>query len=221
GGEASFKRAIQLNPNDPMARAYYSNLLVLLDRPEEAVAQCERALELDPVNSLFMGIYGSNLVYLGRYDEAIAQGRKALRTSPNDPIAHGLLLDAFHLKGQYDEALEEAKAFYAGLELTPVLEAISSGYQTDGYSGAMRAAADTLAAISQQVYVGPFFIAYPYAAAGDKEKTLEWLEKGYEIGDPNMPFLGGEHTILRDLLNDEPHFKDLLRRMNLQVGDRK
>jgi adenylate cyclase len=192
-----------------------------LDRPEEALAQGEQALQLDPLNSLFMGIYGNMLAYLGRYDEAIAQGRKALRTSPNDPIAHDFLWDALHLKGQYDEALEEAKALYAGMELTPVLEAISSGYQTGGYAGAMRAAADTLAAISQQTYIGPWYIAYPYAAAGEKEKTLEWLEKGYEIGDPNMPYLGGEHSILRDLLIDDPRFKDLLRRMNLPAGEKK
>jgi TolB-like protein/Tfp pilus assembly protein PilF len=221
GGEASFRRALEINPNYAMARVYYSNLLVCLDRPEEALAQGEQALQLDPLNSLFMGIYGNMLAYLGRYDEAIAQGQEALRTSPNDPIAHDFLWDALHLKGQYDEALEEAKALYAGMELTPVLEAISSGYQTGGYAGAMRAAADTLAAISQQTYIGPWYIAYPYAAAGEKEKTLEWLEKGYEIGDPNMPYLGGEHSILRDLLIDDPRFKDLLRRMNLPAGDKK
>lgn len=215
GGEASFRRAIQLNPNDPMARAYYSNLLCLLKRHEEAVAKVERALELDPVNSLFMGIYGGTLVSLERYDEAIAQGRKVLRTLPNDPIAHFLLWEALHWKGQYDEALEEAKALYAGLELTPVLEAMSSGYQAGGYSGAMRAAAGTLAAISQPVYFGPWHIAYPYAAAGEKEKALEWLEKGYEIGDLNMPYLGQEHTILKDLLIDDPRFQDLVRGVGL------
>jgi hypothetical protein len=33
----------------------------------------------------------------------------------------------------------------------------------------------------------PWFIAYPYGAVGEKEQTLEWLERGYEIKDPNMP----------------------------------
>ncbi len=221
GGEASFRRAIELNPNYAMARVYYSNLLAFLNRPDEALAQGEQALRLDPLNSLVMGIYSNMLVYLGRYDEAIAQGRNVLRTSPNDPIALDLLWEALHLKGQYDEALEQAKAFYAGKELTPVVEAMSGGNQTGGYAGAMRAAADTLAAISRQAYVGPWYIAYLYAAAGDKEKTLEWLEKGYAIRDPNIPYLGGEHSFFRNLLNDDPRFIDLLRRMNLPVGEKK
>jgi hypothetical protein len=84
----------------------------------------------------------------------------------------------------------------------------------------MRAAAETMAAFSQQTYIGPWFIAYPYAAAGEIEETLEWLEKGYEIGDPNMPYLGQNHTILHDLLIDDPRFKDLLRRMNLPVDEK-
>jgi tetratricopeptide (TPR) repeat protein len=215
GGEASFLRAIELNPNYGMARVYYSNLLCYLNRYEEAAAQGKRALELDPLNSLFMSIYANTLVYLRRYDEAILQGRNALRTSPNDPNAHNILWEAFYLKRQYDEALEEAKAFYTTLELTPVVEAMSSGYDTDGYPGAMRAAAETLAAISKHVYVGPMFIAYPYAYAGETEKTLEWLEKGFEIRDPNMPYMG--EPIFVDLLSDEPRYQELLRKMNLPV----
>ena len=218
--EASFLRAIELNPNYPMARVYYSNLLCYSKRHEEAVAQGERALELDPLNSLFMGIYANTLVSMGKYDEAIAQASNALKTSPNDPIGHMIYWEALHLKRQYEEALEEAKAFYGGLGLTPVVDAMSIGYETNGYQGAMLAAAETLAAFSQQIYIGPWFIAYPYAAAGEIEKTLEWLEKGYEIGDPNMPYLGLDHSILQDLLDDDPRYQDLLRKMNFPVDEK-
>jgi serine/threonine-protein kinase len=217
GGEASFLRAIELNPNYAVGRAYYSNLLCYLKRNEEAAAQGALALELDPLNSLFMSMYANTLLFLRRYDEAIAQCRNALRTSSNNPQAHAILWEVFHLKRQYDEALDGAKAFYAALELTPVVEAMSSGYETGGYPGAMHAAAETLAAISQQVFFSPCFIAIPYAAAGETEKALECLEKGFEIGDPNMPYL--EEPIFADLLGDEPRYQDLLRRMNLPVED--
>jgi len=212
-GEASFLRAIELNPNYAMARVYYSNLLCYQDREEEAAAQGKRALELDPLNSLFMSIYANTLLYLRRYDEAIAQARRALRTSPNNINAHSVLWEVFHLKGEYDEALKEAEALYAAQELTPVVEAMSSGFEAGGYPGAMRAAADTLAAFSKQVFIGPSFIAYAYAAAGEKEKALELLEKGFQIRDPNMPYMA--EPIYVDLLGDEPRFQDLLRRMNL------
>jgi tetratricopeptide (TPR) repeat protein len=182
----------------------------------KAAAQGALALELDPLNSLIMSMHANTLLLLRRYDEAIVQCRNALRTSPNNPQSHAILWEVFQSKRQYDEALAGAKAFYAALELTPVVEAMSSGYETGGYPGAMHAAAETLAAISQQVYIGPCFIAFPYAAAGETEKALECLEKGYEIRDPNMPYM--EEPIFADLLGDEPRYQDLLRKMNLPVG---
>ena len=216
--EKSFLRAIELNPNYPDARVYYSNLLCYLDRPDEALAQAERALELDPLNSLFMSIYGSVLLSLGRYDEATKQVRNALKTSPNDPVAHSILQEVYHIKGQYEEALAEAKATFTAWGLDPFVEVIEQGYEKDGYAGAMRLAAETLVAFSQEAFISPFFIAFVYAASGDKEKSLEWLEKGYEIKDPNMPYIKG-NGIIDNLLHDNPRFQDLLRRMNLPRVD--
>ena len=79
----------------------------------------------------------------------------------------------------------------------------------------MRAAAETLVAISKQVYFGPWMIAYPYAAAGDKEKALEWLEKG--VDERDMLTVGGlksepRYTIMRG----HPRYQALLRKMNLE-----
>jgi hypothetical protein len=73
---------------------------------------------------------------------------------------------------------------------------------------------DTLAAFSQETYLSPFFISYVYAFAGEKEEALEWLERAYEIKDPNMPYIGAK-GIHDSVLHNEPHFHDLRRRMNL------
>jgi TolB-like protein/Tfp pilus assembly protein PilF len=213
-GESAFLRAIELNPNFAMARVYYSNLLCYLGRKDEAMAHAEKALELDPLNSLFMGIYGNSLSLLGRWDEAAIQARNALKTSPNDPVGHSILMEVFHIKGQYEEAFTEAKAFFTAMGQEPFVEVLEQGYERGGYTGAMKSAAETLAAFSQQAFISPWFIAFIYAASGDKDKTSEWLEKAYEIKDPNMPYIGG-HGIIYNLLRDDPRFKDLLRRMNL------
>ena len=84
----------------------------------------------------------------------------------------------------------------------------------------VKSAAEKLAAIWRQAYFSPTLIGVLYAAAGETEKALEWLEKGYEIKEGNMPYLGGE-GIVQSLLRDDPRFQDLLRRMNLPAGDKK
>jgi serine/threonine-protein kinase len=217
GGESAFLRAIELNPNYPLARVYYSNLLCYMGRPDEALAQGERALELDPLNSLIMGIYGVTLAMIGRYDDAIVQFRNALKTSPNDPVGHNSLWEVLHIKGQYEEALPEAKAFFTGLGLTEIAEVMVRGYEQDGYSGAMSFAAEALATFSQETFISPWWISFVYAFAGEKEQTLKWLERAYEMKDPMMPYIGakGAH---QNLVYDEPRFQDLLRRMNLPEG---
>jgi serine/threonine protein kinase/tetratricopeptide (TPR) repeat protein len=211
GGEKAFLRALELNPNYPDARVYYSNLLCCIGRQDEALKQGKRALELDPLNSLFMGIYANTLSILGMFDEAIVQAQNALKTSPNDPVAHNILWEAFHHKGLFEEALAEAKAFFLAVGL-PISEVMDQGYEKDGYFGAMNAAAETLASFSRETYVSPFFIAMVYSFAEDKEKTLEWLENGFEMKDPNMPYI----RTFR-LLHDEPRYQDLLRKMNLPL----
>ena len=82
----------------------------------------------------------------------------------------------------------------------------------------MRAAAELLEFRSRTGFVAPSALATLYAYAGDPEKTLEWLEKGYEIRDPDMPYLGAFSFILVPDGRVGPRFQDLLRRMNLPPG---
>ncbi|MCW8984820.1 MAG: protein kinase [Thermoanaerobaculales bacterium] len=212
GGEQAFKRALELNPNFAEALVYYSHLLCYMGRLDEALAAAERAMQLDPLNSVIMTISGVTLAYLGRYDAAIERYQNALRTSPNDPIGHNGLWETYYKKRMYDESLMSAKAFFAGLGFVEIAEVMAQGYEEDGYSGAMTSAAETMEAFSKQTYFSPVFLAQIYALAGDQEKTIEWLEMGYEIQDPNMPYVS---SFTFDLLDDDPRYQDLLRRMNL------
>ena len=75
----------------------------------------------------------------------------------------------------------------------------------------MRRAAETLAARSRTTFVPPYDVALLYIYAGDNDRALEWLEKGYEERSPEMPYLGMPRF---DSLQDDPRFQDLLRRMN-------
>jgi hypothetical protein len=47
--------------------------------------------------------------------------------------------------------------------------------------------------------------------AENNQKALDWLERGFEERDPNMPYIGGRGY---KGMRDEPRYQDLLRRMN-------
>jgi tetratricopeptide (TPR) repeat protein len=187
-------------------------LLCYMDRMDEALEMAERAMQLDPLNSIILTISGSVYEYLHRYDDVIELAQNALRTSPNDPIGHNMRWGAYYMKGMHEESLESAKAFFTGLGFAEIAEVMAQGYEENGYRGAMTSAAETMAAFSKHTYISPYIIAVIYAFAGDEENTINWLEKGYEIRDPMMPYLG---YYAFDLLDDDPRYQDLLRRMNL------
>jgi hypothetical protein len=78
----------------------------------------------------------------------------------------------------------------------------------------MRAAADLLAERSlTQGGVLIQDISVHYERAGDIDRALEWMERGYESRDPDMPYIGA--MPLSEELRAKPGFQDLLRRMNL------
>jgi hypothetical protein len=76
----------------------------------------------------------------------------------------------------------------------------------------MRQAAEALVAGLHEAYASTFDIANLYLGAGETAQALNWLEKGVEVRDPNMPCLGLPWF---DPLRSEPRFQTLLRRMNL------
>jgi TolB-like protein/tetratricopeptide (TPR) repeat protein/predicted Ser/Thr protein kinase len=215
GGEAEYRRAIELNPNYPDPRTALSHLLNILGRPEEAMAQIERALELDPLNALFRGFYAMDLMYARRYDDAIAILRDTLKTSPNDLLALSALRSAYHLKHMYTEALDVWKASYAARGDHEAEDALARGFKEDGYQGALRRVAEMLVARSATTYVTPWQIGTLYTRAGKNDEALDWLEKAFQAHDPNMPYLSVDPIF--DALRGNPRFQALLLKMNLRA----
>jgi serine/threonine-protein kinase len=212
-GQREFQRAIELNPRCTDWRVMYYCSLWALNRLEEAMAEIRRCLESDPLNPLDRTNLGWTLVLLGRYDDAIAQFQEVLRIEPGLPGAHQNLWIGFHKEQMFEQALTEAKNYFAALSDGEVVEAIERGYAQGGYPGAMREAAETLAARSKRTYVQPTVIASAYALAGEKDRALDWLEKAYLERDSQLVYLRVVPEL--DPLRNDPRFQDLLRRMNL------
>jgi len=212
GAKTEFHRGIELNPNYVDVRLMYAEFLIVMRRPEEAMAEIERCLELDTLNFFLHQMLGGHLLQMRRYDDAIAQFHKVIKMEPNLPVAHEGLWVAFCQKQMYEEALAEAKKYFETQGKNEVVEALVRGYTEAGYQGAMRLAAEKLEERSKQTYVPALRTALLYAHAGEKGRALEWLEKAYEEHEPFLVYLGVD--LQWDSLRDNPRFKALLQRLN-------
>jgi serine/threonine protein kinase/lipoprotein NlpI len=213
GAMRSLRKAIELNPNMAEAHAYFSHLLFMRKRPEEAMEHIGEALKLDPFNPLIQSLYAMDLMYARRYDEVIRLMRKTLEASPMEPIALSTIRSAYHQKMMYDEALEAWRLSFEAKGDHEAIQALNRGRAEGGYSGALRNVAEMLIERSKTSYVTPWQVATLYTRAGMKEKALDWFEKAYEAHDPNMPYLSIDPIF--DDLHDLPRFQAILKRMGL------
>jgi TolB-like protein len=218
GAELEFKKAIELNPGFPDAHIYYSHLLNNLGRMEEAIAQGNRATELDPYNALFHGLFGVTLAMARRYDDAIFQARLALKTDPNDSIGLLALWISYEKKQMYKEAVAAAEATYKAIYNLDISDAMDRGFAEKGFQTAMKRGTEAFEAYSKKNFVLPTDMAMLLCYSGDNKRAMDWLEKGYEIHDPAMPYLG---LPTYDPLRSDPRFQDLLRRMKLPLSEKK
>ena len=216
GASAAFRRALEINPNLPTAQAIYAHLLLITGHAEEALAHGKRSVDLDPFNPLTHVLYSFLLYAQRRIDEALAEGREALRLQPDNPVAMADLLYAFAEKGMKKEAFEATRSYARAAYNDPRVDtALDKGYARGGYGEAMRSLAEALVARLPEAYALPSDIASWYALAGEKEKAIEWLEKGLDPHDPVLPYIGC--YLCFDDLHPDPRFRTLLRKMNLPL----
>jgi tetratricopeptide (TPR) repeat protein len=208
--ELEFKRAIDLNPGYATAHHWYAHYFLAKSQPEKALAEVRRALVLDPLSlSINVGL-GWCLYHAHRYDEAIQQYRSTLDLNPTFALAHSTLGMAYVQKRLYTEALAEFnKASALPGSHTFALANIGRTYALSGRAAEARQVLRELEVAARQEYVPAMYMAAIYAALGDRDQSIRWIEKAYEERSDYMIYLRTEPSL--DGLRSEPRFKEFLK----------
>ena len=207
GGESGYKKSISLNPNNPMTHTNYSNLLIILGRPEESFEQIKIALKLDPMNPLIITFYGVDLFVVRKYNEAIKAYQDAMTIEPGYPLASQGQIWAYYFTRRIKEAYDEFKVAWS---YDPeLLQAAEQGYSEDGWKGLLISYNKLC---EKRDTWPPSDIATNYALLGFNDKAMFWLERAYADHDPNLPYLLFPQF---DSLRNDPRFQDLCRRLKL------
>jgi TolB-like protein/tetratricopeptide (TPR) repeat protein/predicted Ser/Thr protein kinase len=227
GALREYERAIALNPNDPVARFFYSLTLFAMRRPNEAQAQMERAIEIDPFNPTFHEYLAFELAsnVLDRPDEALRQLERLASIDPTSPRINFHRWLIFERRGQYREAIGQAREFFSSgpsrwseQRRPAVAAALESGFAGGDYGRAMVRAAETIELDPNPNPQDLILISQLYAAAGQDERAINSLYRAYDRKAGPLPYVNAwarfEH------MRSNPRFKELLRRMNLQPAER-
>ena len=213
--EELFKRALELNASVAMTHYHYAWYLVIFDRLDEAISEHKLARDLDPLRALNTCWLGELYNYAGRPDEAIIEAKKAIELTPNFWPSYKVLSRAYSTKGMHQEAIAAAMRL---IELDPVrgYAHLIMAYVAAGRREQALAIVPKLERNSRGFNV----VGQAYLALGDKDTALQVLEDAYKAHQSTVPWIRARGYGW-DSLHDDPRFQDLVRRMNLPVGDKK
>jgi eukaryotic-like serine/threonine-protein kinase len=213
--ETAFKRAIELNPNNSEAHAYYSWLLAPMGRGDQALAEAKRAVQAAPFSPLANFMVGSAFVFTRQWDLAVEQLRSAKELDPTFWFNPLFLGRAYEQQGKFPEAIAE---FQRALELdkdnTEIWSGIGHAYALSGNRTKAQQVLDHLKELSAHNYVAPYTYAVIYAGLGDKHQAFAWLERAYKERSYFMAVYLVTDARL-DSLHSDLRFVDLRRRVGL------
>ncbi|KIC47514.1 tetratricopeptide TPR_2 [Ruegeria sp. ANG-S4] len=103
--EADFRKALELNPDQPQVLNYLGYSLVeRREKLDEALDMIERAVAARPDSGYIVDSLGWVLFRLGRYDEAVDHMERAVELMPVDPVVNDHLGDVYWAVGRAREA---------------------------------------------------------------------------------------------------------------------
>jgi serine/threonine-protein kinase len=214
-----FERAIELNPNNWEARAFYSHFLVFMGRLDEARTQAEVARAGDPFSGLILGVANGTFAHLGEFQVALEAAREALRVDPSQPVAHDAVNMSLRGLGRAEEAIRAELALVSASGDSALANALSDGLDEGGPEEASARAAAILEARADSMYVSPVRIALAHLWAGDIERALDWWERGEAGWDPAMPYSVGCRVLPEcEAVVSHPRYQAILDRMGLPNG---
>ncbi|MBA7576978.1 hypothetical protein ES708_18824 [subsurface metagenome] len=214
--EREFKQALQLNPNSALTHLWYSVLLTLTERHEEAISEAKRAQVLDPLSSFINSIVSLALFYAGKYDEAIEVLRMTITMHPNYFLSHHYLGITYWAKLMFEEAIAE---FEKAVDLSGGAPVAVTWLAITYYEFGKKAKADKLIESLKQrsgdEYVPPICFFYINQVLGDQDKAFEWLKRACEEHDSHLPWFR-VIPIESWSIPDDPRFKALLKKAGLE-----
>lgn len=172
--------------------------MTVTGRYDEAITEFETARQIEPLSLIINALKGQALFFAGRDLEALDQSKKTLEIEPNFWIAHIMLARIYIRQNRFDEAV--SLAGYAPAK--------------GGQREAALATLEELKSASSQRYIPAYNIAIIYNGLGNREETLNLLEKTLSEHDARTILLKVDPKL--DNLRNEPRFIEIMRRLNFE-----
>ena len=216
--EKEFLQALAVNPSDAQSRVLYAQLLCVLQRVDEAKIQGELAYELNPLDPYMKIWYSALLPAFGECKKAIAVVEELTAVDPGNYIANSEIFIAAYMCNDYDKVIKAEKYLLPVLSINEgEIKEIERIYSEKGFVSAYEKIMEYLEKFAENNPIAFMDMAVRYIMAEQPEKAMDWIEKGYEMHDPQMTYIATGIYNLKPLF-DNPRFIAICEKMNLPVN---
>jgi TolB-like protein len=214
--EKEFLKSLAINPNNPLARLMYAQLLLILNRCDESLAQRELAISLDPLNPITKLLYIGTLVQAGDCLASLSLFEEALIANPEDLNLNGMLELAAYKCKDYDKVIRSLKYGLPFPFEEDKYKEIEKIYRESGIVSAYEKLMKYLEKYAENNYIGFSDMAFRHMIANQPDKAMNWIEKGFELHDPIMTYITRTARLFEPLFGN-PRFIAICEKMNLPL----
>jgi tetratricopeptide (TPR) repeat protein len=208
GANASYQRAIALEPGNPEGVIHAAWTAAMLGRFEEAIQLERRAIDLDPLNAVSWNQLGWIEFSNGQLDQALADCKKSLELNPDLLDGHMLLSQIYLKERRPEDALREIERIHSA-PLRAYSYALT--YFALGRQKESDAALNEL--ITKYHASNAVEIAEVYSFRNQVDKAFEWLDRAYAQHDPSLGYIELQPSLSN--LHRDPRYTALLKTLNL------
>ena len=208
GANASFQRAMALDPGNPDAVFHAAWSAAMFGRFDEALQSAHRAVDLDPLNAVSWNFLGWIELSNGQLDQALADCKKSLELNPDFADGPLLLIQIYLMQGRPQDALPEIERIHLA---PPRAYSYALTYFALGREKESDAALNEL--ITKYHASNAVEIAEVYSFRNQPDKAFEWLDRAYAQHDPSLGFIKTKPTLAN--LRGDPRYAALLKKLNL------
>lgn len=204
--EASFRRAIRLDPNATGALHDHGWLLITQGSWDDGIAEIRRAQELDPLSPRANAHVAWAYIYTRQYARAVTEAKRALALDAQFGEAYVCLENAHLLSGDYASAAAARQHRRGTKEVVVDPKAYWTRELARDAANRVNAADATR---------DPYGVAAALAMAGEREQALVWLARAKEQRSTAFPLAGVDPKLAA--LHGDARFARLLDGVGLRV----
>jgi tetratricopeptide (TPR) repeat protein len=215
-GEKEFRRAIELDPRDPLAHLWFANAFHGPGWYTVSLHEIDRAQELDPGSSAILADKGMLLFESGQKHEGLEMEQQVERTDSVFLKPHYFLARMYWYLRDYPEFLQESQQV-ASLKHDPVLAetnaAANAGFRRDGERGLLTDLQAVQKRLAAEGKLNIGLLATTYVRMGERAEAVRLLREEFDNHLDEFPYARQDLDLLT--LNDEPGFRELIDRLHV------